>query len=68
MKALRSRFCSLESNRFATPVANVFARAGNKLSSIRLARSNGVSNLIVGIVKRLSQNICGAFCRREFLE
>src|SRR4029077_10526498 len=55
-------------NRLATSISNVFARAGNKLSSVRVGGSNGVGNLIVGIVKRFSQNICGAFCRREFLE
>jgi hypothetical protein len=48
-------------HRFATPIADVLARARDELSRVRFGRLNGVGDLIVGIIERFAQNIRGAF-------
>src|SRR5215470_10185790 len=57
-----------QADRCALAIGDVFTSAANELADVCFLRLQDGRDLVVGVIERLAQNICGAFCGREFLK
>ena len=49
-------------------ICDMFAGTGDELADVCFLHLQDVRDLVVGVIECFAQNICGAFCRREFLK